>query len=117
MTDSCKQLPGDFIPVIDRNRCEGKADCVVVCPYDVFELDLVPAETRAGLSFTGKVKGMLHGWKQAYAVNAEACRACGLCVSACPEKAITLMRSEAAQARRTRGDGHLPLPGSEEPGN
>ena len=90
MTEACKQLPGDFTPVIDRNRCEGKADCVVVCPYDVFELDLVPADARTGLSFTGRLKGMLHGWKQAYAVNAEACRACGLCVSACPEKAIKL---------------------------
>jgi ferredoxin len=35
---------------------------------------------------------MLHGWKQAFAVNADACRACGLCVEACPEKAIRLMK-------------------------
>jgi 4Fe-4S ferredoxin len=34
----------------------------------------------------------VHGGKQAYAVNADACRACGLCVTACPEKAITLAR-------------------------
>ena len=95
MSDGCKQPPGEFTPVIDRGRCEGKADCVVVCPYDVFELDIVPAADRTGLTFTGKLKGMLHGWKQAYAVNAEACRACGLCVSACPEKAIRLERSKA----------------------
>lgn len=97
MSSTCKQIPGEFIPVIDRNRCEGKADCVVICPYDVFELDIVPAADREGMGFTGKIKGLLHGWKQAYAVNADACRACGLCVSACPEKAIRLTRRDTPQ--------------------
>ncbi len=94
MTDTCKQAPGAFMPVIDRGRCEGKADCVVICPYNVFELDIIPVADRASLGFTGKLKGILHGWKQAYAVNADACRACGLCVAACPEKAIKLARKE-----------------------
>ena len=90
--DNCKQPPGVFTPVIDRARCEGKADCVVICPYDVFELNILPPEDRAGLGALAKIKGFVHGWKQSFAVNAEACRACGLCVSACPEKAITLKR-------------------------
>ncbi len=93
MAEPCKQIPGEFKPVIDRGRCEGKADCVVICPYDVFELQIVPQADREGLSFTSKIKGFMHGWKQAYAVNAAACQACGLCVSACPEKAIKLARS------------------------
>jgi NAD-dependent dihydropyrimidine dehydrogenase PreA subunit len=88
----CKQDPGAFTPVIDRARCEGKADCVVICPYNVFDLGILPPEDRTGLPFMAKVKGTLHGWKQSFAVNADACRACGLCVQACPEKAIKLQR-------------------------
>lgn len=88
----CKQEPGIFAPVIDRTRCEGKADCVVICPYDVFDLGILPAEDRVGLPFLAKVKGTLHGWKQSFTPNADACRACGLCVQACPEKAIKLAR-------------------------
>ncbi len=90
----CKHEPGAFAPVIDRARCEGKADCVVICPYDVFELDILPSEGRAGLSLVARLKGTLHGWKQSFAVNAEACRACGLCIAACPEKAIRLERRD-----------------------
>ncbi len=92
MTENCKQNPGIFSPQIDRGRCEGKADCVTICPYDVFELGILPPEERTTLGFVAKAKGFVHGWKQAFAVNAEACRACGLCVSACPEKAINLKR-------------------------
>ena len=94
MSSPCKQPAGTFQPVIDRARCEGKADCVVICPYDVFELAIVDPADREGLGFMARLKGTLHGWKQAYAVNAEACQACGLCVSACPEKAIRLTRRE-----------------------
>ncbi len=90
--ETCKQAPGSFTPVIDRARCEGKADCVVICPYEVFELDILPTEERASLGTLARIRGFVHGWKQSFAVNAEACRACGLCVSACPEKAIKLVR-------------------------
>ena len=89
---SCKQEPGVFNPVIDRNRCEGKAECVKVCPYNVFVVEVLPKRQRAGLSLKGKLKGLAHGWRQALTPNAEACHACGLCVAACPEKAITLTR-------------------------
>jgi NAD-dependent dihydropyrimidine dehydrogenase PreA subunit len=93
----CAKETGRFAPQIDRNRCEAKADCVRVCPYHVFEIrPLAPPEKR-GLSLVGRIKAFAHGGKQAFAVHAEACHACGLCVAACPESAIRLVRVAAAQ--------------------
>ncbi|MGH7814821.1 MAG: 4Fe-4S dicluster domain-containing protein [Candidatus Binataceae bacterium] len=89
----CPQEPGVFSPVIDRNRCEGKAACVEVCPYEVFALGTLSKEERQPLSIVGKLKGFAHGWKQAFAVNGDLCHACGLCVKACPEDAIRLVRA------------------------
>jgi NAD-dependent dihydropyrimidine dehydrogenase PreA subunit len=78
-------------PVIDRNRCEGKADCVKVCPEDVFEVRTIDDADFVRLSFFGKLKSRAHGKKTAYTPNADACASCGLCVTACPERAIKLM--------------------------
>ena len=89
----CKQVPGVYTPVIDRNACEGKGECLRVCPVGVFAVGSLPAPLRTGLSVKGKVKGFVHRWQQALLVNAKGCEACGLCVSACPEKAITLARA------------------------
>ena len=90
--DECKYEPGIFAPTIDRNRCEGKADCVRVCPVGVFGVDTLPKEMRSSLSFRGKLKGFGHKWQQAVLLHAERCEACGLCVKACPEDALTLIR-------------------------
>jgi len=81
---------GLVAPVIDRNRCEGKSDCVRVCPYHVFELGKLNHELRSGMTFLGRMKAWAHGNVQAFAANAAACENCGLCVAACPEHAITL---------------------------
>jgi len=92
-TNQCKQEAGVFHPVIDRNRCEGKGDCVPACPFSVFEVATLPRADRSGLSPKGLLKGFVHRWQQAFVVKANACEACGLCVQACPEKAITLARA------------------------
>lgn len=90
---SCRQPPGTMVPVIDRNRCEGKAACVAVCPRQVFALGVLAPGQRAGLAWRGRLKGWAHGWKQAFAPNAAACEACAKCVAACPEEAIRLVRA------------------------
>jgi NAD-dependent dihydropyrimidine dehydrogenase PreA subunit len=81
------------VPVIDRNRCEGKEDCVRVCPYDVFEIGVLGPAERSALSWLGWLKALGHRYRQAFTVRAADCHACGLCVEACPEKAIRLARA------------------------
>jgi len=84
---------GTFLPVIDRNLCDGKQDCVAVCPFEVFsmqritgmDLAMFPVAPRKAHKFIGK-------W-QAFVVRAEACHACNLCVIACPEDAIRLVHN------------------------
>ncbi len=86
----CEKQEGRMLPVIDRSRCEARADCVSICPYQVFEIRSLTTAERKELSVRGYLKVLVHGGKQAFAVRADACRACGLCVRACPEQAITL---------------------------
>jgi 4Fe-4S ferredoxin len=91
--EHCRATPGAFRPVVDHARCEGKRDCVEVCPYGVFEVRRIDDADFARLSLLGRIKSVAHGRKTAYTPLADACQACGLCVVACPEKAIRLVRS------------------------
>ena len=93
---NCAKAPGEFVPIIDPSRCEGKADCARVCPYDVFEIRTIDDDTRRGLPVLTRLKIWIHGNRQAVAVRSDDCRACGLCVTACPEDAITLVRAGTA---------------------
>ncbi|PRC93602.1 4Fe-4S dicluster domain-containing protein [Solimicrobium silvestre] len=91
-TANCKQSPGIIVPVVNFKRCEGKADCAVVCPENVFEIQRIKPADYQKLNLLNQFKLRVHGMQVAYAPNADACKACGLCVTACPEKAITLAR-------------------------
>lgn len=82
---------GRVVPVIDRNRCEGKEDCAKVCPHHVFAMDRLDDAQRRELSLLGRLKAFAHGHRQAFVVRGEDCHACGLCVTACPEHAIKLV--------------------------
>lgn len=91
-TSSCTQPAGVVAPVVDTARCEGKEDCVRVCPYGVFEVRRLTDEERRSLSLLTRFKVMVHGGKQAFVVHGEQCHSCGLCVASCPEHAIRLAR-------------------------
>jgi 4Fe-4S ferredoxin len=93
--DGCKQRAGAFKPVVNLKHCEGKADCVRVCPEHVFRVERIKAGDYRELGLLDKLRMRVHGMRVAYTPNADACLSCGLCVSACPEHTITLERSGA----------------------
>ncbi len=87
----CNQPAGRFIPVVNPNKCEGKGPCIAACPYGVLSMGkLAPAE-RTKLSVLGKIKGLVHGWRQAQVIEPDLCQACNACVAVCPEQAIRLV--------------------------
>ena len=73
--------------IINRNKCEGKATCIEVCPENVFEMK---KPDRGELAFLSRIKMRFHGEKQAFAVRPENCSLCQLCVEHCPEGAISI---------------------------
>ncbi len=91
----CKAEPGTWRPVVDPGRCEGKADCVAVCPYGVFEVGPIDDAVYRAQPALVRIKLWVHGKKTAHLPHVDACRACGLCVVACPEGAITLIQGTA----------------------
>jgi NAD-dependent dihydropyrimidine dehydrogenase PreA subunit len=94
--ESCRPAAGDLAPVIDLARCEGKADCLRVCPYDVFEVRVATPAERRSLGLLAQVKSLAHGHRKAFVLRADQCHACGLCVTACPETAIRLLKPRPA---------------------
>jgi ferredoxin len=52
-SSECRFPPGVMAPVVDRSRCEGKADCVDVCPVRVFEVRRIDDADFACLGVRG----------------------------------------------------------------
>jgi NAD-dependent dihydropyrimidine dehydrogenase PreA subunit len=84
-----KQPPGVLKPVVDFGKCEAKGPCVEVCPYEIRKIEQADYDK---LGFFGKFKNRVHGSKVAYTPKEDLCRACGLCIKACPEHAIKLIK-------------------------
>lgn len=80
---------GILFPIVDFNKCSGVGPCVPACPFEVFELKPISENDKKDLNWIGKLKTKFND-KKAYVINSENCNACGLCVIACPEKAIKL---------------------------
>ena len=91
--ETCKQPAGRTIPVVDFSRCEAKGPCAEVCPYDVFEIRKIEQADYANLGLFAKFKNRVHGGRVSYTPKADQCHACGLCVKACPEQAIKLVKA------------------------
>ncbi len=91
-SSNCKAEPQQLKPLINQAKCEGASDCLKVCPYNVFEVRKLAAVERKELPLTARLKVAVHGGKQAFVIHPEACHSCGLCIQACPEKAIRLIK-------------------------
>ncbi len=72
---------------IKKNKCEGKATCIKVCPENVLRL----SQPTEKLSLRTKLKLRFHGGKQAMVINQDACTGCLACVKACPDGAIQVI--------------------------
>ena len=99
--ERCNAPAATWTPVVDHARCEAKSDCVIVCPNDVFEIRRIDDGDFAALRPLAKIRVLAHRRRTAYTPNASACRACGLCVVACPEDAISLKTDHGAWRRLT----------------
>ena len=51
----CGQESGKIAPAVDFTRCEGKGDCVRVCPESVFELRRIDLIDYRGLPLLNKI--------------------------------------------------------------
>jgi len=91
--ETCDETPRRLIPVVSLTRCETKGPCLEVCPYSVFEIrSLTQKDWDTIPSKFSRLKVWLGGSRASFVARPDDCHACGLCVQACPEKAITLTK-------------------------
>jgi 4Fe-4S ferredoxin len=64
-----------------------------VYPYGVFETHELTGPDCSALPFLARFKVAAHGGRQSFAMLASEYRACGNCVTARPEGAITLEKT------------------------
>lgn len=76
---------------INSNACDGCGMCASVCPTKVFEMKELTGQEVSELSFFGRLKVKIKGKVKSEVVNADACIACGKCLS-CHERAITVKK-------------------------
>gem|GEM_PF-460356 len=91
--ESCDDQPGRIMPVVNMLRCETKGPCLEVCPYSVFEIRPLKKEEWDSLTWFPRMKIWFGGGRQSFVAQPDSCQACGICVTACPEKAITLKKN------------------------
>jgi NAD-dependent dihydropyrimidine dehydrogenase PreA subunit len=87
--------PTPLVPIVDHARCEAKRECVRVCPNDVFVVRRITEADFDALGRLGRLKSRAHRRMTAYTDNLERCNQCGLCLTACPEDAISYVSREA----------------------
>src|SRR4029078_2281826 len=73
--EKCRAPAGRYVPKVDRKKCQGKADCVAVCPYGVFEVGKMDDGEYRALPMFSRLKLWAHGKKTAYTPRADDCRA------------------------------------------
>ena len=96
--EHCAAPPGRWLPIVDLRHCDARADCIIVCPNDVFALGRMDPEQFKRLRLPAKVRVSRHGRRVALTPNADQCRGCGLCVVACPEHALSLSDTRKGKA-------------------
>ena len=74
---------GGAIAIVSPEKCTACLTCVRICPYHV-------PQVSANFNGVGHIIG-------AAFIEAAACQGCGICVSECPAKAISLMHYRDGQ--------------------
>ena len=59
-----------IVPVVNLAKCEGKDDCVRVCPENVFEVRRIEDNDYRALNVLQRFKQRVHGMQVAYTPNA-----------------------------------------------